>query len=102
MKLYSPKDLANENEHLTARWIREHAESLGFKRIGKGRGKWLASRESIERALGECSTNKKVRITGTLSSSIVGSLSVSPLEQRIKETLQELKAKRREERNSRL
>ena len=63
--------LADENPHLTANWIRDNAESLGFEKRGKGRGKWLASEQAINKAFSGCSTNSPHRSIGTLNSNTV-------------------------------
>ena len=78
-KLYSPQQLAKKSP-VSARWIRDHGEEMGFAKID---GRWLASRESIERAL-ECSTKETTQSIGMFDLNTVERLSVSPLAAQIK------------------
>ncbi len=98
LKLYGPKDLAGVSPY-SVKFIQQNAADFGFVKRGR---KYVATREMIERALEESSASIPARRIGTLNSIIAAGQSVSPLEQRIKDMLEELKAKRREERKSRL
>ena len=98
LKLYGPKDLADVSP-FSVKFIQQNAADFGFVKRGR---KYVATREMIERSLEESSTSSQVPSFGTSRLNIVGGSLESPLEQRIKETLQELKDKRRDEKKSRL
>ena len=87
LKLYSPKQLAKESTDVSARWIRDHGEEMGFV---KQDGKWLALEDNIKLAL-KCSTKETTQSIGMFDSSTVERLYVSPLAARIKEMRKSIK-----------
>ena len=85
MKLIRPQDLVRDG--FSVGWIRDHAESIGFVKIGK---KWVASEEMIKSAL-ECSTSEETLDFDIANTRFAGRSYSEPLEELIEKMQKKFK-----------